>query len=275
METVLRILDWPMEEPTLWGWYHVVWLIIPLIAAWLLYRRHQVSAQPDRFVRRVVFSTAALVASLELLHQINYSLVWEEGEAQWEMEWYAFPFQFCNTPMYAGLLTGIFRKGRVHDALCTYLATYAVFAGLCVMIYPGDVFTGTIITNVQTMVCHSSMLTIGIFLYRSGHVPLRHKAFLRAVPVFATCVAVAMLLNEAAFRSGLLAAGHDFNMFFISPYCEPSLPVYSLVQALVPYPGCLVLYVLGFSTAAYLVMAAAIAIARMAAKRRSGIEKAA
>ena len=35
------------------------------------------------------------------------------------------------------------------------------------------------------------------------------------------------------------------------------------------------LALLGFSTAAYLVMAAAIAIARVAAKRRSGIEKAA
>ena len=268
IEILLSLLDLRMEMPSLYGWYHVVWLIIPLAAAWGLCQLYRRSAQPGQMLRRVVFGTAALVASLELLHQINYNLVWEEDELRWNMQWYAFPFQFCNTPMYVGLLTGRFRKGKVHNALCTYLATYAVFAGLCVMIYPGDVFTGTILTNVQTMICHGSMLTIGIFLYYTGHVPMKPRTFLQAVPVFLVGVALAMIFNELAFRSGLLAAGHSFNMFFISPHCEPSLPVYSLVQALVPYPGCLIIYVLGFSAAAFLMMMAARGIAHIAARFR-------
>lgn len=92
---------------------------------------------------------------------------------------------------------------------------------------------------------------------------------LRAIPVFGTCVAIAMLLNEIAYRSGLLAAGHTINMFFISPYCDPSLPVYSLVQNLVPYPWCLIIYVLVFTAAAYLVLLTAIAITFLVTRRRN------
>lgn len=269
METLLHILDWPMEQPTMYGWYHLLWLVIPFAVAWLLCRHYKRVRQPEIQVRRVVFYTAALVASFEVLKQINFDLVWEDDDLQWDMQWYAFPFQFCSTPMYAGLLTGVFRKGRIHNSLCAYLATYAVFGGLCVMLYPVTVFTGTLIINVQTMVCHASMLTIGIYLFYTGHVKMEHKTILKAMPVFGAFVAIAMLLNEAAYRSGLLAAGHEFNMFFISPYCEPSLPVYSLVQVAVTYPWCLILYVLVFSLAAYVVLLTAMGISRLTARRHT------
>lgn len=269
METFLSILDWPMTRPTLYGWYHLIWLVIPFAAAWVLCRLHRRARDPELHVRWMVLNTAVLVAILEVFKQINFNLVWEDDELRTDVQWYAFPFQFCSTPMYAGLLTGVFRRGRVHDSLCAYLATYAFFGGLCVMLYPSTVFTGTLMINVQTMVCHGSMLTIGIFLFCTGHVKTENRTLLKAMPVFGIFVAIAMLLNEAAYRSGLLAAGHGFNMFFISPYCEPELPVYSLVQAVVPYPWCLILYVLGFTLAAYVVLLAARGIARLAARRHA------
>lgn len=267
METFLRILDWPMAKPRLYGGFHLMWLVIPLIAAWLLWQLYRRSPRPEQFVRRVVLHTAELVCMLETLHQINYNLTWQDGGLHLDMQWYAFPFQFCTTPMYAGLLTGVFRKGRVHRALCAYLATYAVFAGLCVMLYPSTIFTGEIITNVQGMVCHASMLTVGIFLYCTGYVPTEHRTMLRAIPVFGVFLLLAMLMNEIAYRAGLMAAGHTFNMFFISPYCEPSLPVYSTVQAHVPYPWCLAVYIGVFTLAAYMVLLSARGIAHIAHNR--------
>ena len=269
METLLRILDWPMEKPAMYGWFHQMWLIIPFAAAWLLCRMFSRSAQPQAFIRRVIFRTAVLVALLELLHQINYNLVWEEGALRLKMQWYAFPFQFCTTPMYAGLLTGIFKKGRVHNALCAYLATYAVFAGLAVMLYPVTIFTGEIITNVHGMVCHASMLTIGIFLYYTRHVRTESATLIQAVPVFTCFLTAAMFMNEIAYRAGLINMGHTFNMFFISPYCEPSLPVYSTVQAYVAYPWCLVVYVGGFTLAAYVVLLTARAIVHFARRHHT------
>ena len=165
------------------------------------------------------------------------------------------------------MLAGLIKKGKFHDALCAYLATFAVFAGLCVMIYPGDVFIGTIGINIQTMICHGTMLPIGAYLYATGHVKLQHKTILKAIPVFAVAVLLAVGMNEIANFSGLLER-ETFNMFYFSPYCDPSLPVYSIVQGIVPYPWSLIIYIAGFSAAAYIMLLGAMGISKLGRKSK-------
>ena len=249
-QNVLRILDWAMKEPGLFGWYHLMWLgIIAVYTVGLcLWAKKATYDQ----VRKMVLITAVVVVICEIYKQINFTFGYENGITA-DYQWYAFPFQFCSTPMYIGLLAGITRKGRVHDAACAYLATFSVFAGACVMIYPGDVFVETIGINIQTMICHGTMISVGAALFASGHVKLEHKTILKAVPVFAVCVAIACVMNEIAHATGLLNR-ESYNMFYFSPYGEPSLPVYSLVQGVVPFPWSLIIYVAGFTAAAYLML---------------------
>ena len=243
---VLQIMDLQMDTPTMYGWFHLLWLAITAAATVLLcvFGRKW----SEKTVCNIVLSTAITVMVLEVYKQINFTF--GDGSSSPAYQWYAFPWQFCSTPMYVGLLAGIFRKGKFHDALCAYLATFGLFAGAAVMAYPNTVFIGTIGINIQTMVCHGSMIVIGIYLLACGHVKLEHKTILRAVPVFAVTVGLAAILNEVAYHAGL----GDFNMFFISPYCDPSLPVYSLVQEKVPFPASLVIYILGFTAAGYAVL---------------------
>lgn len=258
--SVLEFLDKDMERPESFGWFHLLFLGITLLAAVLLCVFHK-KGDPDR-VRRVVLYTAILVIVLEVYKQINYSFSYGGESIEFDYQWYAFPFQFCSTPMYAGLLAGIVKKGKVHDALCSYLATYALFAGICVMVYPNDVFIRTIGINVQSMICHGSMISIGVYLLYSGQVKLRHKTILGAVAVFSVCVGLAAAMNEIAYFSGLLE-NETFNMFFISPHCDPSLPVYSMVQQVVPFPFCLIIYIAAFSLAAYIILLAAMGIKKL------------
>jgi hypothetical protein len=136
------------------------------------------------------------------------------------------------------------------------------------MFYPNDVFIGEIGINVQTMICHGSMLTIGIYLYGSGYVKTEHKTILRAIPVFAVAVSIAALLNEVVYKSGILA-GETFNMFFISPHFEGTLPVYSLVQKVVPFPWCLFIYIAVFTLAAYVMLLCAMGIRKLLGKRNA------
>ncbi|MBP3700546.1 MAG: hypothetical protein J6I64_01520, partial [Lachnospiraceae bacterium] len=75
-------------------------------------------------------------------------------------------------------------------------------------------------------------------------------------------VLIAILLNEGAYFSGLLAT-EEFNMFFISRHCPPSLPVYSLIQEILPYPWCLLIYVTAFTAAAGLMLLAAVGIRQL------------
>lgn len=247
--TILRILDTSMETPVSYGWFHILWLLLTAgltVLAVVCGRHHSAET-----ATKVVFWTAVAVAILEIYKQINYTF--GDGSAAPAFQWYAFPFQFCSTPMYIGLLVGLFRKGRLHDSLCAYLATYAVFAGLCVMLYPSDVYIPTIGINIQTMICHGSMVVIGGYLLGSGHVKLELKTVLRAMPVFAVCVALAAIMNEVAHGVGLLEE-HSFNMFYISPYLECTLPVYSLVHNAVPFPLNLMIYILGFTAAATVIL---------------------
>lgn len=255
---LLQFMDTQMETPLPYGPFHLIWLAITVgLSLWVAFGAKKHS---QKQVSNVLLVTAIAVMLLEIYKQINYTF--GDGSGEPEYQWYAFPWQFCSTPMYVGLLAGLIRKGRVYESLCAYLATFGLFAGAAVMVYPVTVFIGTVGINLQTMICHGSMIVIGVYLLASGQVKLEHRSILRALPVFAVMVGAAVVMNEVAYRTGLLQT-HTFNMFFISPYCEPSLPVYSLVQGVVPFPWCLVLYILGFTAAGYIMLLLGMGVKRL------------
>lgn len=264
-ESFLRFLDTSMETPGLYGWFHLMWLgiVAATTIALCLWQKHS----PVSHHRTVVGITAILVIVLEVYKQINFGFSYENG-VTFDYAWYAFPFQFCSTPMYVGLLAFLIKPGKVHHALCAYLATFAVFAGACVMVYPGDVFMKTVGINIQTMVCHGSMIVIGVYLLATGYVPLQHKTILKAACVFAVCVGLAVIMNEIAFAAGLLETD-TFNMFYVSRHCDPHLPVYSLVQPLLPFPLDLLVYIIGFSLAAYIILLIAMGIRALTQKKQA------
>ena len=261
---IIELLDAKMTEPVLYGWFHILWLLLTAGATVLLCKFFKEGTSGQ--VCTVVLSVAIGVILLEVYKQINYTFsVDAQGKIHSDYQWYAFPFQFCSTPMYVGLLAGIIRKGRVHQSLCAYLATYAVFAGAAVMVYPADVFIRTIGINIQTMICHGSMIAVGVYLLYTGYVKLEHKTILRAMPVFAIAVALAAVMNEIAYLTGLLES-ETFNMFFISRYCQSTLPVYGPVHEAVPFPLNLVIYILGFTAAAYIILLLAMLVKKLAQK---------
>lgn len=264
---LLQFMDTQMETPLPYGPFHLIWLAVTVgLSVWAAFGAKKHS---QKQVSNVLLVTAIAVMLLEIYKQINYTF--GDGSGEPAYQWYAFPWQFCSTPMYVGLLAGLIRKGRVYESLCAYLATFGLFAGAAVMVYPVTVFIGTVGINLQTMICHGSMIVIGVYLLASGQVKLEHKSILRALPVFAVMVGAAVVMNEVAYRTGLLQT-HTFNMFFISPYCEPSLPVYSLVQGAVPFPWCLVLYILGFTAAGYIMLLLGMGVKRLSSAPKKKLE---
>lgn len=251
LESILKFLDYQIETPKLFGAFHIICLILSVgvgILLCVLYYRGII-----RDIRRVILVTAIIVLVFEVYKQINYSFSYDDG-IKFSYQWYAFPWQFCSTPLYIGLLAGLTR-GKIHDFFCSYLATYALFAGTAVMIYPGDVFTSTLGISIQTMICHGSMITIAIFLYYTQHVETTWSTLLKAVPIFSITMTVAVILNELAHLVGI-TADHNFNMFYVSRHKESTLPVYSLVHNAIMeenpslYPLCLVIYIIGFTICA-------------------------
>ena len=262
---VLRILDARMEEPTMFGWFHLLFIFLTAVAAIVFIKMNKNGE--ERFTRRLLIISSVIVLVLELYKQINYSFSYDNNIITFDYQWYAFPFQFCSTPMYVGLLAGIIKNKRIHEALTAYLGTFAVFAGICTMAYPPQMFITTIGINIQTMVCHGLMISTGVYLLATNYVKKEHKTILKAIPVFAACILLAIVMNEIANASGLLER-EDFNMFYISPHQEPSLPVYSIVQQYVPYPWCLIIYIAAFSLASYLMLLLAMLISKISKKTK-------
>ena len=249
-------MDASMKTPGLFGWFHLLWLGITVAATFILCRHGKGKE------RSVILWTSLMVILLEVYKQVNYSFSYSKGIV-FDYQWYIFPFQFCSTPMYVGLLAAATR-GKLHNALCCYLSTFALFAGLCVMFYPGDVFIDTIGINIQTMICHGSMVVVGGYLLATGYVKPEHKTILKALPVFAVCVFLAVGMNEIAHRTGLK---ETFNMFFVSPYWDCSLPLYSLIHEAVPFPLNLFIYIAGFTAASWIVLLLAMRIHKYALKK--------
>jgi hypothetical protein len=268
-ESLLRFLDSKMPQPQPYGLFHLAWFAASILVGILLCATHKKG--DGQRVRRTVLITAIVVTLLEIYKQINYSFSYEDG-ISFSYQWYIFPWQFCSTPMYVGLIAGITKKGFLHRAANAYLATYALFAGAAVMFLPTSVFIETIGINIQTMVCHGSMITVAIYLLYTGYVQANVKSFFRAVLVFSVTVGIAVILNEIGYQTGL-TENHYFNMFYISPYCDPHLPVYSDVQRLVPYPYCLFIYIAGFSAAAGIILFAVNRIQKLARRKAKATAK--
>lgn len=135
-----------------------------------------------------------------------------------------------------------------------------MFAGLSVMFYPGDVFTRTIGINIQTMVCHGGMVVMGIYLWFSKQVKFEFKTILKALSVFCVLVAIALIMNIIYNSTGNTAT---FNMFFISPYLPCTLPILNMIYEMVPYPVFLIIYIIGFTLAAFIMLLVAMGINRL------------
>ena len=255
-QKIMKFLDSDMIRPTNYGWFHLMCLGIVLVLTVLLC----VFAKKygDKGARIVVLTYSITTILLEVYKMLNYSYNWETNA--WDFQWYAFPFQFCSTPMYVGLLAGCLKKGKFQDFLYSYLATYALFAGLAVMAMPNDVFISTIGINIQTMICHGGMVVMGIYLYACGAVKPRLKTLLKASAVFAVLASIALILNVSLYNA---VAPETFNMFFISPYFECTLPLLNTVYQSVHYVLFLLTYLVGFTICALIVLAIVMLVAKI------------
>lgn len=262
-EKGLYFLEGTMRKPQAYGWYHLMCIGLVIVAVFLLCRfARNVS---ERGLSRILLIFGLCCIVLEVYKQLSFS--YEASNDTWDYQWYAFPFQFCDSPIYSAILAGLLPKGRVRGALLTYLATYGLLAGLLVLAYPGDVFSEQIGINIHTMFQHGGQTVIGLYLLITRKYEQRLRSILGAVAVFCSFVAVALALDVIVYNTGLR---ETFNLFYISPYFPSSLPVYAQLYGALPYPVFLILYIIPFSLAAWAIFAVRGVIGKRADARRLG-----
>lgn len=258
---LLTFLESEAKTPAIFGVYHICCLL--LVVAATVFLCLKMRDADDKAVRRLLFFAWLLLVVLEVYKQFIYTVELENGVLTADYRWFAFPFQFCSMPLYTLPFAIWLKDGKARDAVIAFLCSFSLFAGLAVMIYPGDVYTPTVGINIQTMIHHGTQVILGAFLavHERRRLSLRH--FVKGCPVFAILLSVAYLLNIAVHHA-LVSVGNTetFNMFFISPYHPCTLPVLSSIHDKLPYLPFFLTYLIGFCLVAALVYFVALAIIR-------------
>ena len=248
-EKMIYGLQGTMPEPGNYGWFHLMFVAIVIVGTVLMC--HFCRNCSDKTFRLIALIAWIVMVVLEIYKQLVFSFNYENGKAYWDYQWYAFPYQLCSTPLYVLPFIAFSKRGggNLRDACTAYMSTFSLFGGLVVFFYPNDVFIPIIGINIQTMIHHGLQIVLGIFFLVYNRKKLNFKYFLKGVIVFLITFTVALLMN-LIFHTFV---NETFNMFYISPYYECTLPLLSLVYANVPYVVFLLIYFIGFILAALVI----------------------
>ena len=250
LEQIIIFLGAKMETPTPYGWFHLLGIALIIVACVLafLFARNVNEKQ----LNLILGITAIVLVVLEIYKQFTFSYQIETDT--WSYHWFnAFPFQFCATPMYAMLIACFLKEGKLKDSICAYLATFGMFAGLVVILYPVQIFISTIGINIHALLHHAAMVIMGIVMYVTGRAKLSYKTILKALPVFVVFVSLALLGNHLYWVYLYPITEQVCNLFYISPYFPCTLPLLGdFIYGNVPYVVFLLIYVLGFTLAGYI-----------------------
>ena len=223
---------WPWDRPTNFGWYHITWLIIMVILC-VFFSLRFARKHDDKIDNRVIFGFGLFLVLIELYKQIFYTV--EAGYYRW----YAFPFQFCSVPMYLAFIAPLVKNKKIQDSMYKFIATFGLLAGLAVMIYPDSCFyTNYVTILLHTMMWHSSMVIIGVYLVVSKEYCKDIKNFVKEIIpgliIFTIIVVFSLIVNIVGYH---LYFGTDLNIhnetlffMYISPYYSNPFPILGQIK---------------------------------------------
>ena len=265
MKKILDILETQMKTPLSYGCFHVMWLVATLaVIVLLIVIKRRNDEKQLKFVLGI-YSVVALI--LEALKQLIWAVDYDAITKSfvWDYEWYAFPFQLCTMPIYICLLCLFFRKGRLRDSLLAFIAYVTILGSIASAVMPNSLFVSDALVNIHAMWLHLGSLAVSIYLLITMEVPTDRTSFKRAIGVFIAIVVIANILNIWVYNSEILK-GETFNMLYISPYFESTLPIFSSIYSNVPYPLFLIIYIFAVSLGAYIIYSVAYAISKIREK---------
>lgn len=251
--SLYNILATTMPIPQPYDWFHLVWIGIVIAISIFLVCKFKNASDSD--VRKMAGIFWGVMVVFEIIKQFLFGIVVEEDRLVWDYMWYFFPFQFCSSPLYILPIVAFAKDGKFRDNAISFLATFSLFAGICVYVLPSDVFMQFTLINYQTMIHHGTQIFFGVYLAFRYREKLNFKNLLGATAIFSTLAVLALLMNVLTYHLFPALGVNDYmNMFFISPYYDCPLPLLSVVYKAVPYPVFLCVYIFGFMLCAGLIM---------------------
>lgn len=239
MEKILSIISFPTETPKPYGFFHIISLILAVTMTVFITR---ILKNGDKHTEKRIFLIAsAIIIAGELYKQLVLSF--EKGYFEYNV--YFFPMQFCSTPLYVYPLAFFTKNKRLYDGAAFYSATYCLFAGTIVLLYPGSVFCNFGGINVQSLLHHGIMVAVGAALLIRHYRNFSKSSFLYGTGIFLFFLSVAIAFN--------FSFGEKVNMYYLNPLSPVRVPIVSGLIEWLPYPIAVAVYAIFFSLIAFLI----------------------
>lgn len=229
IERFLELINIEMEEPTVFGFFHLFCVLLVALSCFALFLRFRDST--DRTFRILIAVMAGTMILGEVIKQTFYQMSVADGTLTFDYSWADFPFQLCSTPLYVLPWLSILPDCRLRDLAASYTMTFGLIGGVMVYLTPKTVFGTVVFGNFQTMIHHGLQIVTGVytaFYYRRR---INYRFFFSGVAVFAVMLTVANLINTVGYdillANGMIAEGDTLNMFYISPRADQTVPVAS------------------------------------------------
>lgn len=256
----------PKNGGAMYGWFFFMWIgIMALECVFLL---PAAAKHNKKTTDRVVLTYGLILLAAEVYKQVFFTV--ELGEYPWDL----FPWQFCSVPMFAAVIAPLLRNARVKDAIYRFLSFFGLIAGIMTLIIPEGLYWDYITLSCHSFFWHTTIVVLGLYLIIANGYAKSLGSFVRewlgAGAVYSAAVGIALVLDTVwgLVLRKLISTELTFNMFYISPFYNSSLPVFRDIQPQVPYPVFLFLYILAFCIGAALIWFGAFGIRRLFGKKR-------
>ncbi len=256
-QKIMLFLQTEHEKPTNYSGFHIAFIIIAILATVLLCVFLKKAS--DKKARIVAGVSWGIIFLFEIYKQIVFN--YQDGTFI-SYRWEFFPFQLCSTPLYVLPIVAFIKDCKFRDGAIMFISTFSFFAGLCVYVFPNDVFNTELLgVQIQTMVHHGVQIVLGIYLFVVYRKKFTIKNAYLPVIYFAVLCLVAIMLNLIIYK---VLPDQRFNMFYISPHFECTLPLLSGIYTKVPYIVFLLIYIFGFVLCAFLMFAIMFGVEKLA-----------
>lgn len=218
------------QQQTVLGWYHIMWLVIMVVASVLvsffLGRKHN-----DKTDRIFVFTMGAILLVFEIYKQIFLSKVRGHFDPT------LFPFQFCSVPMWVAVVAPLLPWKKVRESMYLFLATCGLLAGLATISYPAGCLRDAypyITMLIHTMYWHAAMVVMGVYLIVSRRYMTNIKSIIKELGPAILWLVFFVVVANATNIIHYNVKGFDLNFMYISPYGGCEIPVLAYFRSLSP-----------------------------------------
>lgn len=232
MQIITKIAEFVNNEgdaPSPFGFLHLLFIFLVVSSSvYLCLKMRDVS---DSTFRLIIGGAFLVMLLLEVFKQVFLPMSVTDGVLTYDYIWSAFPFQLCSTPIYILPILAFAPDGKLRDCVASFTMTFALSGGLVTYILPKTILTGRMMINIQTLIHHGLQIITGVYTAAYYRRKIDRRFFLGGVSVFAVVFAIANLLNTLGYKLfvslGIMSDGEAFNMFYISPRADQTVPIFS------------------------------------------------